>query len=70
MSKTITVFGATGSQGGSVIEALLQDKSMKIRGVTRNVHSEAAKSLQSKGIELVTADLNDEDSLVKAIEVS
>jgi uncharacterized protein YbjT (DUF2867 family) len=70
MSKLITVFGATGAQGGSVVAALLQDKSLKIRGVTRNVNSEAAKALQSKGVELVTADLNDEESLVKAVEVS
>jgi uncharacterized protein YbjT (DUF2867 family) len=70
MSKLITVFGATGTQGGSVVEALLQDKSVKIRGVTRNVNSEAAKSLLSKGVEVVTADLNNEDSLVKAVEVS
>jgi uncharacterized protein YbjT (DUF2867 family) len=70
MSKIITVFGATGAQGGSVVAALLQDKTLKIRGVTRNVHSEAAKSLQSQGVELVTADLNDEESLVKAVKVS
>ncbi|KAI9865622.1 MAG: hypothetical protein M1813_002080 [Trichoglossum hirsutum] len=70
MSKLITVFGATGAQGGSVVAALLQDKSLKIRGVTRNVNSEAAKALQSKGVELVTADLNDEESLVKAVEGS
>ena len=69
MSKLITVFGATGTQGGSVVEALLQDKSLRIRGVTRNASSEAAKSLASKGVEVVTANLNDEDSLVKAVEV-
>jgi len=70
MSKLITVFGATGNQGGSVVEALLPDKSLRIRGVTRNANSEAAKSLASKGVEVVTADLNDEDSLVKAVEGS
>ncbi|KAI9770840.1 MAG: hypothetical protein M1839_003035 [Geoglossum umbratile] len=70
MSKLITVFGATGTQGGSVVEALLQDKSLKIRGVTRNVNSESAKSLLSKGVEVVSADLNNEDSLVKAVEGS
>ena len=70
MSKIITVFGATGIQGGSVIAALLPDKSLKIRAVTRNVNSDAAKSLQAQGVELVTADLDNEESLVKAIEVS
>ncbi|KAH0557153.1 hypothetical protein GP486_005054 [Trichoglossum hirsutum] len=70
MSKLITVFGATGVQGGSAIAALLQDNSLKIRAVTRNVNSEAAKSLQSQGVELVTADLNNEESLVKAVQGS
>ncbi|KAH0536619.1 hypothetical protein FGG08_006530 [Glutinoglossum americanum] len=70
MSKIITVFGATGVQGGSVVAALLHDKSLKIRAITRNVNSEAAKSLKSKGVELATADLNDENSLAKALEGS
>ncbi|KAI9774124.1 MAG: hypothetical protein M1840_005217 [Geoglossum simile] len=70
MSKLITVFGATGLQGGSVVDALLQEKSLRIRGVTRNAHSEAAKSLLSKGVEVVTADLNDENTLVEAVEAS
>jgi len=70
MSKLITVFGATGAQGGSVIDALLQEKSLKIRGVTRNANSEAAKSLASKGVEVVTANFDDENSLAEAAEVS
>jgi putative NADH-flavin reductase len=69
MSKLLTVIGATGTQGQSVIEAALKDKSYSIRGVTRNPSSEKAKLLASKGIEVVKADLNDEQSLVKAFEV-
>ncbi|PTB65854.1 NmrA-domain-containing protein [Trichoderma citrinoviride] len=57
MSKIITVFGATGNQGGSVVEAILTDKTLsrefKIRGITRDVNKPAAQKLASKGVELV-----------------
>jgi uncharacterized protein YbjT (DUF2867 family) len=57
-SKLITVFGATGSQGGSAVQSLLQNKSQsfKIRGITRNTDSEKAKALASQGVEVVKAD--------------
>lgn len=61
MSKTLTVFGATGNQGGSVIEAVLSDpilsKEFKIRGITRDVAKPAAQALAAKGVELVTVRL-------------
>lgn len=56
MSKLITVFGATGNQGGSVIKAILADsvlsKEFKIRGITRDVSKPAAQALTSKGVEM------------------
>lgn len=56
MSKLITVFGATGNQGGSVIEAILVDpvvsKEFKIRGITRDVSKPAAKALVKQGVEV------------------
>jgi uncharacterized protein YbjT (DUF2867 family) len=58
MSKLITVFGATGNQGGSVIKHILDDAQLssefKIRGITRNVNKPAAKALADKGVELAT----------------
>lgn len=58
MSKIITVFGATGNQGGSVVEAILADpalsKEFKIRGITRDVNKPKAKALAAKGVELVS----------------
>ena len=52
MSKLITVFGATGQQGGSITSALLA-KGYKVRAVTRNPDNPKAKELQAKGAELV-----------------
>ncbi|KAF5549227.1 hypothetical protein FNAPI_8047 [Fusarium napiforme] len=56
--RLITVFGATGSQGGSVVQSLLQNKSQsfRIRGITRNPESEKAKALAEHGVEVVKAD--------------
>lgn len=57
MSKILTVFGATGNQGGSVIEAVLADPALsqeyKIRGVTRDVSKAAARALAAKGVEMI-----------------
>ena len=56
MSKIITVFGATGNQGGSVIKHVLADptlsKEFKIRAITRDSSKPAAKALADKGVEL------------------
>lgn len=58
MSKLITVFGATGNQGGSVIQAILADptlsKEFKLRGITRDASKPAAQALQAKGVEMVS----------------
>ncbi len=45
----IAVFGATGAQGGSVVEALLKDPGFKVRAVTRNAGADKAKALAAKG---------------------
>lgn len=59
MSEIITVFGATGNQGGSVVDAILNDPALSsrftIRAVTRDASKPAAKELASKtGVEVVT----------------
>lgn len=70
--KIITVFGATGSQGGSVIESLLGNASneFKLRGITRNTASDKSNALASRGIEMVQADGLVKDQIVKALEGS
>lgn len=58
MSKqTIVVFGATGNQGGSVINSILADSKASsrfhLKGVTRDPTKESSKALASKGVEVV-----------------
>ncbi|KAM3086948.1 hypothetical protein ACMFMG_001063 [Clarireedia jacksonii] len=65
MTKTIAVLGATGNQGGSVAEKFIS-LGWHVRGITRNKTSEAASKLASKGIEVVSADIDDSASLVSA----
>lgn len=71
MAKLLTVFGATGQQGGSVVDYVLNDpelsKQYKIRGITRDITKPAAQALQQKGVEVFKADSNDEASLKQAM---
>ncbi|KAK9235090.1 NmrA-domain-containing protein [Lipomyces kononenkoae] len=70
-SKIITVFGATGAQGGAVARIFLQDPKLKsqwtVRAVTRDTTKEPARKLASQGAEVISANLNDKSSLVKAM---
>lgn len=66
MPKILVVIGATGVQGGSVVRALLQQNTYKIRAITRNPASEKARALSTLGVELVTADLNNKQSFLAA----
>ena len=72
MSKVFVVFGATGTQGGSVINHVLSTPSLaskfSIRAITRSTTSKAAQALASKGVTLATADLDDATTLGPAVE--
>ncbi|KAL4972221.1 hypothetical protein BDW66DRAFT_163035 [Aspergillus desertorum] len=74
MSKIITIIGATGTQGGSVVTALHNpnnnNPTYTIRAITRNLASPAAQSLIAKNIEVREADLHDLSSLVSAFKGS
>ena len=63
---TILVTGATGKQGGAVSRALLA-AGHKVRAMTRKPDGEAARALAGKGAEVVRGDLDDADSLEKAL---
>ncbi|KAJ0335904.1 hypothetical protein COL922a_008632 [Colletotrichum nupharicola] len=62
MSRALLITGATGKQGGAVINALLarQPSDFLLLAVTRNAQSASAKSLaaKSKNIKLVEGDLD------------
>jgi uncharacterized protein YbjT (DUF2867 family) len=68
--KVIAVVGATGSQGGGLVQAILEDKTgeFSVRAITRNVNSDKAKALANAGAEVVTADVDNVESLEKAFE--
>ncbi|KAF7973254.1 hypothetical protein HWV62_15771 [Athelia sp. TMB] len=67
MSRIVAVFGATGTQGSAVVNALLEDKVFVPRAITRNASSDAAKALAARGAEVVTGDLWDRESIKKAL---
>jgi uncharacterized protein YbjT (DUF2867 family) len=69
MSKIIAVTGATGTQGGGVVNVMKKTPGWTVRAITRNTGSDAAKKLAAEGIEVVQASFDDEESLVKAFEV-
>jgi uncharacterized protein YbjT (DUF2867 family) len=70
MSKPIiTVFGATGAQGGGLARALLADpdRHFAVRAVTRRPDAAAAQELQRAGAEVVMADIDDACSATRAM---
>jgi len=67
-NKVIAVVGATGSQGGGVCAAILNDRQggYTCRAITRDPAKDKARTLASQGAEVVRADLDDRGSLDKA----
>lgn len=68
--KIIAVVGATGAQGGGLAHAILDDPDggFAVRALTRDPSSDAAVALAARGAEVVAADLDDPDSVVKAFD--
>ncbi|KZT56929.1 NAD(P)-binding protein [Calocera cornea HHB12733] len=65
---TVLVTGATGAQGGAVVSELLKGDKVSIRAITRNISSPSAQALESKGVQVVKADMFDGPSLVSALK--
>jgi uncharacterized protein YbjT (DUF2867 family) len=63
--RSVLVSGATGQQGGAVTRALLS-RGHLVKALTRKPDSDTARRLLSAGAELVTGDLGDRASVVKA----
>jgi uncharacterized protein YbjT (DUF2867 family) len=71
MSKNIiAIFGATGAQGGGLAHAILNDKNSEfaVRAITRDTTSDKAKKLAEMGAEVLAADIDDKQSLAKALQ--
>ncbi|WP_340314710.1 NmrA/HSCARG family protein [Rhizorhabdus argentea] len=67
MSKTVAVFGATGTSGGAAMRHLIA-AGFHVRAVTRNPDSDAARHAASFGAVPVAGDLNDRASIRNAIQ--
>ncbi|MFI5841357.1 NmrA/HSCARG family protein [Catenuloplanes sp. NPDC051500] len=63
---TIAVFGATGQQGGAVVDALL-DQEARVRALVRDPRSGRAQALAARGVELAAVRADDPASLAAAL---
>jgi uncharacterized protein YbjT (DUF2867 family) len=68
MAKIIAVVGSTGAQGGGLVRAIAADPSsgFSARAITRDASKDKAKALAAAGAEVVSADLDNVESLKKA----
>ncbi|WP_151771863.1 NmrA family NAD(P)-binding protein [Streptomyces abyssomicinicus] len=64
-SAPVLVTGATGKQGGATARALLA-AGVPVRALVRDPATDRAKAVEALGAELVTGDLHDLDSVVRA----
>ena len=69
-NKIIAIFGATGAQGGGLVRAILRDPQtgFTARAITRDVNSEKAKALAKMGAEVVSADIDNPETVKKALD--
>jgi uncharacterized protein YbjT (DUF2867 family) len=65
--RTILVTGATGKQGGALINQLT-GKGFNLRAMTRHPDGDAATALRGRGVEIVQGNLDDEASLRSALQ--
>src|SRR5258706_1133410 len=65
--KSILVAGATGRQGGAVIQHLLKNN-LIVKALSRTPDSIPAQLLVSKGVTVVKGDMSDPQSVLKAMK--
>ena len=65
--KTILIAGATGQQGGASLRHL-RDRGFSVRALTRDPDQPKARALLGPGVEIVRGDMEDEESLTRALE--
>ncbi|MBM2814179.1 MAG: hypothetical protein HW421_941 [Ignavibacteria bacterium] len=66
--NTIVVCGATGNQGGAVVDALLRSRDFHVVALTRYPDNVSANALYEKGADVMFGDLNDKASLLAAFK--
>lgn len=68
--RILTVFGATGAQGGGLVRAVLaqREPGFTVRAVTRDPDSEPARALARRGVAVVRADMDDPATLAEAFD--
>jgi len=68
--QTVTIAGGTGTVGYAIAEAFLNDGSYDVKILRRKPENEneKAKSLASKGAEIIYADYSQKDDIVKALK--
>ena len=66
--KILAVVGSTGAQGGGLVRAILADPAsgFAARAITRDTGKDKAKALAAAGAEVVSADLDNVESLKQA----
>jgi uncharacterized protein YbjT (DUF2867 family) len=64
--RTVVVCGATGRQGGAVLDSLLQSEDWNVVALTRDPNGKGAQALRERGLQVRHADLGDRASLAEA----
>jgi len=71
MSKLLTVFGATGQQGGALVNYVLKSPGLSklyhLRAITRDASKPSALALKERGVEVIQADLDQPSTLIPAV---
>ena len=65
--RRILVTGATGKQGSAVLSHL-RERGFPVRAFTRNPNKPEARALADEGVEVVGGDLNDPQSITRALD--
>lgn len=70
VAKKILVVGATGLQGGAVVDHLRSGKygPFDVYGLTRDASSDAARALAERGVHVVEGDTTDRDAMAAAVD--
>ncbi|KAF8208566.1 hypothetical protein K438DRAFT_1812453 [Mycena galopus ATCC 62051] len=68
--RIVSIFGATGLQGGALVDALLKDGTFIPRAISRDPESQASQKLQARGVQVAKGDSLDKAGLVDALRGS